>query len=136
MKHSFEIVSPDYIAADSKAIEYLERGAAGFGGMVSVKKTIREFKLGRDIFVLVKNETILRGAIHLNITQQETGRVLTSILLGGDDFGEWADELRKFYYKLAHDNECHEFSLMGRRGFKRYFPELQEIATVFRVRLT
>ncbi len=133
MKYSFSIVSPDEVKSNLKAIEYLELGASNFGGIISVAKMIHNYSVGKDILVFVKFETKLRGAIYLTVTQQETGKVLTSVLLGGDHFHDWASELKEFYYKLAKDHNCDEFMMMGRHGFKRYFSELKEVATVFRV---
>lgn len=136
MNFSFIQISSQEIAKNQQAIIYLEMGAAGFGGMLSVHQTIENAAEDKDLFILILYATKLVGAIHLTVTQQETGRVLTSVLLGGIEFEQWAEDLRQFYYKLAKDHNCDEFMLMGRRGFKRYFPELQEVATVFRVRLT
>lgn len=132
-KYSFSQVSPEEIRSDPVALEYLSRGAGGFGGLISVENALQNYRIGQDLFVIVKYATILRGAIYLTVTMQDTGRVLSSVLLGGDNFSDWAEELKEFYYKLAKDHDCDEFVLMGRRGFKRYFPELSEVATVFRV---
>lgn len=132
-KYSFIQVSPEEIQSDPKAMEYLQRGADGFGGMVSVERTLQNYLIGRDIYVIGKLRNNLACSIYLTVTHQETGKVLTSVLLGGDNFGDWAEELKDFYYKLAREHDCDEFMLMGRKGFKRYFSELSEVATVFRV---
>lgn len=132
-KYSFSIASPDEVEASPEALKYLERGADNFGGLLGVRKALETARHGQSIFVFVKNAIILRGAIYLTITHQDTGKVLTSVLFGGDNFDEWASELREYYYKLAKEHDCDEFSLLGRRGFQRFFPELKEVATVFRV---
>lgn len=131
--YEFYLATPDEVEASPEALAYLERGAAGFGGLTSVVKAIQNCRLGIGKCVIVKIRNNITGAIYLTITEQETGRVMTSVLLGGDNFRAWAAELNAFYYKLAADNDCHEFMMMGRRGFKLYFPELIEVATIYRV---
>lgn len=132
-KFEFIEVSAAEVAANPEAIKFLEEAANGYGGIVSVTKTLQNAVVGRDLFIFYKNAIKLRAAIHLTISHQEVGKVLTSVLLGGVDMQEWASELRDFYYKLAKQHDCDEFFYMGRRGFKRYFPELIEAATVYRV---
>lgn len=132
----FEISTPEQISGDPLAIKFLEDGASGFGGILSVKKALDEYIIGQSLFVTVKEDESTIGAIYLTFTQQEVGKVMSSILLGGYKFSSWADQLSDFYYRLAQDNKCDEFMLMGRKGFKKYFPELCEVATVFRVKLT
>ena len=133
MSYSFVEVSPTQVASNCEALRFLEKAAEGFGGIFSVAKTLQNAISGKDLFVFVKNETKLRGAIHLTVTEQDVGRVLTSVLLGGEHFREWAQELREFYYKLAKQHACDEFYYMGRAGFKEYFPELKEVARIYRV---
>lgn len=130
---NFSFVSAREIALNPEAIDFLERAAKNFGGIISVIKTLQNAVAGKDLFVLALNETKLLGAIHLTITQQDVGKVLTSVLLGGVDFRSWADELSKFYYNLAHQHRCDEFYYMGRAGFNRLFPELKEVARVYRL---
>lgn len=129
----FHIASPEEIEINPEALAYLERGANGFGNSIGVQQAIKNSKVGLGKFILIFNASLLRGAIYLTITNQESGKIMTSVLLGGDDFDEWYMDLREFYYKLAIDEKCDEFWLMGRRGFKKYFPELNEVATIFRV---
>lgn len=133
---SFDLCHPDLVRTNQTVMQYLIDAASDFGGIVSVNKALDLFDKQKDAFVVVSIGQDIVGSIYLTFTQQETGRVMTSVLLGGIRFSEWAKELSKFYYKLAKDMACDEFMLMGRRGFKKYFPELDEIATVFRVKLT
>lgn len=130
---NFCLVSPHEILNNPEALHFLEIGAEGFGGIFSVAQTLQNYVVGKDLLVLVKKETKLLGTIHLTVTQQDVGRVLTSVLLGGVQFREWARELRDFYYKLATDNQCDEFYYMGRAGFAKLFPELKEAARIYRV---
>lgn len=134
-KFEFIKVIPENIRLDPSALKYLQDGATNFGGIQNVENILSNYDENRDLLIIVKNDYYTVGSIYLTFTQQEIGKVMTSVLLGGDKFGEWASELSKFYYKLADDNQCDEFMLMGRRGFKKYFPELREVATVFKVSL-
>lgn len=127
----FERISPSEITP--QIIKYLEIGAKNFGDLVHVDSLLQNYDPSRDLIIIGKNERLLRTAIYLTITHQEVGKVLTSVLLGGEGLSEWHDELRDFYYKLAREHDCDQFTLMGRYGFKHYFPELEEVATVFRV---
>lgn len=136
MSFSISLASPSEIEGNPEALKYLERGAADFGGLTSVAKTLQNARSGLGVYILIKDDTILRGCAYLTFTQQETGRVMTSVLLGGDDFHEWFRELKQFYYKLAKEQHCDEFMMMGRRGFKKFFPEMEEVATVYRFRFT
>lgn len=129
----FHQVSPQEIS--SEAIILLEQAASGFGGMLSVTQTLQNYDSSKDVLVEVKNATILLAAIHLTISHQVNGKVLTSVLLAGDNLAFWHEDLSRFYYKLAADHDCDEFMLMGREGFKHYFPELEEVARIFRVKL-
>lgn len=131
--YSFSLASPDEIEGSPEALRYLERGADNFGGMIGVQKAIQSVRQGQGFFIIGRNSNNISFCAFLTVTLQDTGKVLTSVLLGGDNFDEWFNELREYYYKLAKEHDCDEFCLMGRRGFKRYFPELTEVATVFRV---
>lgn len=131
----FLISTPAEIKLDPLALKYLESGAHGFGGILSVENILNNFDPNHGLLIIIKTNDFTIGSIYLTFSQQETGKVMSSVLLGGDGFGEWAAELSQFYYKIAKENDCNEFTLMGRRGFKRYFPELEEVATVFRVSL-
>jgi len=132
----FEISTPEQIKNDHLAIRFLESGAKGFGGILSVNKALDGFNPSQAAFIIVKHGSETIGAIYLTFTQQEVGKVMSSVLLGGNNFSEWSKELSDFYYQIAKENYCDEFMLMGRKGFKKYFPELCEVATVFRVKLT
>ncbi len=134
-KFDFYIATPSEIRLDQKAVRFLESGANGFGGMLSVENILNNFVENHGLLIIVKSKKETIGSIYLTITQQEVGKVMTSVLLGGERFSEWKDELREFYYKTARENGCDKFSLLGRRGFKKFFPELKEIATLFEVSL-
>lgn len=136
MKAKFSFCEPLDIIKSEQAFAYLLGAADGFGGKRSLVRYFDSYDPQTSSFVLVTLHVKLVGAIYLTFTQQEVGKVMSSILLGGDNFGDWAQDLSEFYYKTAKERECVEFNLMGRRGFKKYFPELEEVATVFRVKLT
>lgn len=135
MSFNIRLACPSEIESNPEAIKYLERGATDFGGMASVAKCLEQARNGAGIFILINSAIKLAGAAYLTFTQQETGRIMTSVLLAGDDFVDWWGELREFYYKLLKEQHCDEFVMMGRRGFKKFFPELEEVATVFRLKL-
>lgn len=131
----FEIVTPEEIRNDPKALKFLEIGASDFGGVLSVENILNNFSENIGLLIIVKSQERTIGSIYLTLTQQDIGKVMTSVLLGGENFTQWKDELRQFYYETARKNGCDKFSLLGRRGFKKYFPELKEIATLFEVSL-
>lgn len=128
----FNQISPDQLT--SRHLHFLESGAHDFGGMLSVKHILKNYDAKRDVLIEIVGQEVL-GCIYLTITQQDVGKILTSILLGAYGLNEWHEELKDFYYTLASKNDCDQFVFMGRRGFKKYFEELTEVATVFRVEL-
>lgn len=118
---------------DDQCIEWLEQAASGFGGMVSVQNCVDQSHNGIGKFILAKKAIKLRGVFYLTFTQQEFGRVMTLLLLGGEDIAEWRDELAEFLYEFAHLHHVDQFFYMGRKGFSRLWPELEECARVYRV---
>lgn len=132
---TFEISTPDQVRNDPLAMKFLAEAANGFGGTINVENILNNYDEKHGLLIIVNIEDHTIGAIYLTFTFQENVKVMTSVLLGGDRFNEWTSQLSDFYYKTAADNNCSEFMLMGRKGFKKYFPELQEVATVFRVSL-
>lgn len=130
-----DFIRVDPEALNSECIGFLEDGAYGFGGITSVRSIFNNYNPGRDFLIDIRRDDESVGCIYLTVTRQDMGTVLTSILLGANGLGDWAAELRTFYYHLAKSQDCDQFIFMGRKGFKRYFAELEEVATVFRVNL-
>lgn len=129
----FVRISPEYIT--SQHTHFLEAGAHDFGGMISVTSVLKNYDERRDVLIEINNTEHIIGCIYLTVTHQDMGKILTSILLGAYGLSDWYDDLKDFYYELAKKSDCDQFVFMGRRGFKKYFSELTEVATVFRVDL-
>lgn len=51
-------------------------------------------------------------------------KVLILSLLAGKNIMSWRDDLSKFLFTLAEANKCTDFSVLGRKGFGKIFPEL------------
>lgn len=132
---SVEFICIDPEDLTTPHLHFLEAGAYDFGGMISVEYVLKHYDAKRDILIEITKYDDLVGCIYLTVTDQDIGKVLTSILLGAYGLSGWTESLKKFYYKLANDSGCDQFVFMGRRGFKKYFDELTEVATVYRVNL-
>ncbi len=134
-KFEFVETEPDELRLDYQAISWLEEAAANFGGMTSIENLL--FLAKQDMAALVrvydKKAIKLRGTFVVVFSQQEVGRVMSLFLLGGEDINEWKDELRGFLYNLAKEENIDQFFYMGRKGFVRLFPELEECARVYRL---
>lgn len=133
---SFSEATIEDLLQSEDAIRYLSTAADGFGGITSIPKIIDTMCEGSGIVIFCKNEIKLRGAIYITFTSQEVGKVMSVMLLGGIGFHSWKDKLRAFLYKLYEDHKCDEFFYMGRRGFHKIYPELEEVGRVYRLKPT
>lgn len=132
MSFSFQIVGSDEVRCNILAMHWLDQSAIEFGGITSVEKCLQQSDDGHGFFIFCKKAIKLRGVIYIVLSDQEVGSVLTLMLLGGNDLLEWSDDLRDFLYKIAKELDCDQFYYMGRKGFSRIFPELEEVARVYR----
>lgn len=132
---SFDVVDPNNLSEQSKI--WLELASEGFDGMFSVDVAMRQpsglfFECNEKSEEKEKLAIILRGVVYVVFSYQGNTKILSLVMLGGCHLYEWADELRDFLYHLAEINNCDEFCYMGRKGFSRLFPELEECARVYR----
>lgn len=131
---SFTEASSAEILLNPEAMMMLTEAAEGFGGMIHVKNLLSYDDDTKKKIVLVKYATKLLGCFALTFTEQEVGKVMTLVLLGGTHLELWKNELSKFLYETADKHVCKELYYMGRKGFARLFPQLEEIARVYRAR--
>lgn len=63
-------------------------------------------------------------------------KTMNLILLGGTKINLWAEDLELFLFKLAEQLRIDEFTALGRKGWGRFFPSMEHVACLYRVKLT
>jgi hypothetical protein len=58
--------------------------------------------------------------------------VFQLMLVFGQGIDRMLPTIEAFFTKIAHDQGCTQFEVIGRRGWKRKFKGVKEIATVLR----
>jgi len=84
--------------------------------------------------VIDTNEII--GCFTLCFRTTDNDYYLELPLLAGKRLMEWRDFLVEFLFKIAADNNCTKFTMIGRKGFERLFPELSLLCCVYGRNLT
>lgn len=84
--------------------------------------------------VIVDGEII--GCFTLSLRPARDDLYLELPLLGGKRLKEWRDELVKFLFEQAEAHECTRFTMIGRKGFEKLFPEIKLLCCVYGRNLT
>lgn len=123
-------VAPESISfISSKSVEYLKSAHDEFFGPFDVLEQAKNLRL--SVFEVWKDGLIM-GCFALRFLHTHLGRVMDLTHLGGKDMGEWKDEFALFLRKIAEIEQVDDFTYLGRRGFDRIFPWMEEVATVYR----
>jgi len=126
----FVEVSSEDVLDNPQAYNWLLEAAENFGGVAYLREILAS---GEKKCVFVKKETKLLGALIIIFSQQHMGRIMTLALLGGCELSDWSKELSDYLYSVAHQEKADQFFYFGRKGFSKYWPELLEVARVYRV---
>lgn len=77
----------------------------------------------------------LTGCFTVEIKAAKDKKVLMVSILGGKDLKLWRDNLVAFLFDIASRNKCTDFSIIGRKGFEKMFPEVKLDACIYSVKL-
>lgn len=78
----------------------------------------------------------LIGCFTIETKQQKDRKILVLSLLGGANLSLWAQHLSDFLFLVAANNQCTDFSVIGRPGLARIFPQLTLDACIYSRKLT
>lgn len=120
-----------------KAWDYLEEACKRtFIDIFTVDELVEEAKAGRtSIYVVTDLENII-GCFNLCIRSNHGRLYLELQLLGGKNLKLWRDELVQFLFLMAKQHGCSRFTVIGRKGFEKVFPELKLFCCVYGHNLT
>ena len=119
---------------EPEAVEYLDRASGEIHGYFSSKHALDAAKAGAGMLFKAQENGIL-GCFYISFRQYPVGRVMSVILLGGRDFESWGVQLHEFLTALALKNGAVEFTMMGRKGWAKIFPDFEHLACIYRKRL-
>lgn len=120
-----------------KAIEYLDLACKRSQlGVFTSEQTIRQAKDGfASIYMVMENHEVI-GCFTLCLRSDGKDLYLELPLLGGKKLSQWRHELVDFlFYEAAH-SKCTKFTMVGRKGFERLFPEMKLLCCVYGRNLT
>jgi len=72
------------------------------------------------------DDTVLKAVTTTRIFEAEDGsRILNAVLTGGEDRKLWQRSMVERLKEFMRAEECAVFSIVGRRGWERSFPEFK-----------
>lgn len=129
---SISVIHPDNIRfLSSKTIELLKSSHDPFFGSFDVLDKARE---GEGKIYEVKHEDEICGVFYLKYRFNHLGKVMELQNLAGE-LELFKADLSVFLWDLARKEKIDDFVYIGRRGFGRKFPWLEEVGAVFRCRV-
>lgn len=146
MPVEFTLWRPRYFSLPDKAKEYLAQACRRTQiSFITLEQTIEDACQGRCSVYLVyeKREhtpnfaTIdLVGCVTLSLRKTPKDLLLELPLMGGENLRSWRDDLVEFLFQKASEHKCTRFTMIGRKGFERLFPELSLLCCVYGRNLT
>lgn len=88
-----------------------------------------------SIYVVTDNHEII-GCFVLSLRLTPQDKYLELPLLAGKYLKNWRTMLVDFLFEYANYNDCTKFTMIGRKGFERLFPELKLLCCVYGRNLT
>lgn len=118
-----------------KAIEYLDRAVKKSpANDITVLDALAHVRSGTgDIYLAYRDD--LCGTFFLMCGKGNNGKILDVVLLGGDDFMSWRNEVKEFTINLAKSMGCNQVWIVGREGWGHVFPDMEPIGTVYCLRV-
>lgn len=133
MAVEFRLVAPDRIRhIPRKSLGYLKSASLAVTNYLEVDIALDQARHGQGCIYETLLDSRLTGCFFFNYVTNHLGRTMNLILLGGERLPLWAADLSRFLNTLCHENEIDQFTMLGRKGFEKLFPELEPIACVYR----
>lgn len=138
MKSEFQIVERSCLdSLPEQALEHLNEASKAMDGYFPLARAMEQAKSGAGEIYLVFHKQKLHGAMFLNFRMLSDKRVVMNLpLLGGSEMWLWAKDLGEFLHNKARQIGADEFTILGREGWGKLFPELEKIGSIFRRKLT
>lgn len=115
-----------------KAKEWLFKASIRTGiSNIDVNQIINLSNTGRVLLFSVDDDGLI-GTFCLTIRDISDKRILTMLLLGGENLMSWRDDLVEFMEAIAQKYACHEFYMMGPKAYERMFPEISLVSCVYK----
>lgn len=134
MKVEFNKLNPEELS--DIAVKFLSdavvRSPSNFH---SVDDYINSAKAKKNMIFGAYEGQNLIGSFILNISSGNGRHILILSLLGGKKIKSWRDELVEFLFAMADNNKCTDFSMVGRQGWGRLFPEMKLDGCIYSRRL-
>lgn len=126
-------IHPDNIRfLSSKTVDLLKAAHDPFFGDFDALDQARESKgVIYEVRTAEDNSSIIVGAFYLKFRFNHLGKVMDLQYLGGE-INAFRAELSAFLWDLADKERADELVYVGRRGFGRLFPWMQEVGSVYR----
>lgn len=120
-----------------KAYQYLKEACRRSNlAFITPEDTIESARQGLVLIYMITDFTDIIGCFTLSLRPTRNDLFLELPLLAGKRLKEWRQHLVDFLFETAKDNHCTRFSMIGRKGFERLFPELKLLCCVYGRNLT
>lgn len=124
---TIEFVRPEIT---SDILGYLQSASDYMGNIFPVSRALEQNLTGQgEIWAVCEKDAVL-GAFFINFVTNETGRYVNLPLLGGKNMDHWKEALSQFLNQRCRDEKAVAFTLLGRPGWKKAFPELEHAGCV------
>lgn len=104
--------------------------------IMTPEQFIEQAKHGLTLIYIVTDTNNIIGCFTLCLKLTDNDTYLELPLLAGRGLKEWRDHLVNFLFEMAAANKCTRFTMIGRRGFEKLFPELTLLCCVYGRNLT
>lgn len=120
-----DFVQLDPFVLDAAVIKYL-RAAVNYSpfNCLTIENYVEEAKINKKMIIGVYIADKITGAFVMHTNEGDQRKILMLSLLGGKQVKLWRDDLVEFILQMGKDNACTDFSMVGRKGWGKLFPEL------------
>lgn len=130
MPVSFTPCEPNELPLE--ALTFLKRACdAAQLSVVTLDGTLQAAIARKTAIYLIKRDDDLIGCMTLSLRETSKDRFLELPLLSGVNLRSWRDDLVKFIFDQGDLYGCNRFTMIGRKGFERLYPELSLITCVY-----
>lgn len=137
---------PKFFSLPDQAIQYIKDACERTQlSVLTPEHTIQQAREGKCRIYLIYKEKDhspkfrsidLMGCFTLCLRETAKDKFLELPLLGGRELRSWRDEFVKFLFERAAEHKCTRFTMIGRKGFERLFPEMKLLCCVYGRNLT
>lgn len=119
------------------AFDYLDKACKRSRlSIMTPEHTIAQARRNQASIYLVTNGQEIIGCFTLTLRTSDKDKYLELPLLGGASIATWRDMLVDFLFSYAEYYKCTKFTMIGRKGFERMFPEMKLLCCVYGRNLT